>query len=71
MCVAVSRAKLGLYVLGNFAMFARYSKTWAEIVKRMDGRIGRSLELTCKEHQQRAEIKEPSDFKKAVPEGRF
>ena len=70
-CVALSRARHGLYCIGNFAMLAEKSELWKNIVKDMNkqGTIGESLKLVCKNHPDRViHAKCADDFKKA-PEG--
>ena len=51
-CVALSRARHGMYVIGNFTMFAAASELWSTICESMArrGRIGDSLALQCHVH---------------------
>ena len=70
-CVALSRAREGLYCIGNFALLADKSELWKRIVKDMKEQdaIGESLELVCTNHPERIiHAKVADDFKKA-PEG--
>ena len=70
-CVALSRARQGLYCIGNFGMLAEKNELWKQIVKDMKARgaIGESLQLVCKNHPDRViQAKVADDFKKA-PEG--
>ncbi|KAL4220570.1 NFX1-type zinc finger-containing protein 1 [Mactra antiquata] len=71
-CVALSRAKKGFYVIGNFDLLKSQSKLWNEIVIDMKNkdRIGEGLELYCQNHPDNDRIvaKEPTDFLRA-PEG--
>ena len=70
-CVALSRARKGLYCIGNFALLAEKSELWRRIVKAMkeEDAIGESLELVCSNHPERViHAKDVDDFKKA-PEG--
>ncbi|XP_062590993.1 NFX1-type zinc finger-containing protein 1-like [Saccostrea cucullata] len=73
-CVALSRAKIGLYVIGNFDIIRKFSyrcKLWGKAIKRMeqDGAFGKGLPLFCRIHQStRIHAVLPSDFDKA-PEG--
>ncbi|XP_053404555.1 NFX1-type zinc finger-containing protein 1-like [Mercenaria mercenaria] len=71
-CVALSRAKYGFYVLGNFNQLAAYSTLWKRITDEMkeNGCFGNGLKLCCQNHPQDNAIVavEPGDFKKA-PEG--
>ena len=70
-CVALSRARKGLFCIGNFALLAEKSELWRSIVEKMKKQdaIGRSLELVCSNHPDRViHAKDVDDFKKA-PEG--
>lgn len=71
-CVALSRAKLGLYVIGNFTLMSDKSKLWSSIVDhaRRQQFLGEALPLYCQNHPNDDVmlVTEPSDFKKA-PEG--
>ena len=51
-CVAISRARVGFYVIGNFEMFARKSTLWARLVESLDsaGAIDEALGLYCQNH---------------------
>lgn len=52
-CVALSRAKHGLYIIGNMSNLSKSSAIWrdilAELVKQRA--IGSELELKCQTHQ--------------------
>ena len=70
-CVALSRAKLGLYVLGNFAIFTMKNELWEQIIKRVEQQSckGNALPLFCQNHPDfKLEASKPEDFDKA-PEG--
>ena len=71
-CVALSRARVGFYVVGNFEMFARKSKLWARLVESLDstGTIGETLSLYCQNHpaEERLTVSVGDGFRKA-PEG--
>ena len=55
-CVALSRARMGLYVVGNFKHLARNSDLWSKMVQRAKdkGAIGDSLRLACQNHPDQA-----------------
>jgi helicase required for RNAi-mediated heterochromatin assembly 1 len=62
-CVALSRARNGLYIFGNMDMFARVSGTW-EIVQRIMSdplipRTGREFPITCEKHGNTCMIMSP------------
>ena len=71
-CVALSRAKHGLYILGNFDHLAAHSTLWKQISTYMKGKghFGEGLELYCQNHPKDSPllVKNSEDFKKA-PEG--
>ncbi|XP_021346781.1 NFX1-type zinc finger-containing protein 1-like, partial [Mizuhopecten yessoensis] len=71
-CVALSRAKKGLYVIGNFDMFESRNSRWADVVQKVKtaGQFGKALSLYCQNHLQAEGIQaeDASDFTKS-PEG--
>ncbi|CAL1546453.1 unnamed protein product [Lymnaea stagnalis] len=70
-CVALSRAKMGLYVIGNFAGLSEKSDLIREITREAKhlGYLSDHLVLTCLRHKGKETIiREPRDFKN-VPEG--
>lgn len=70
-CVAMSRAKKGLYVIGNFAMLSEKSDLWRKFVDHATKNkfIGEGLSLFCENHPNDTESHltavNPSDFKKS------
>ena len=71
-CVSLSRAKKGMYVIGNFSMLRNKEKTkWPAILAELDGKgfVGSGLPLCCQIHPKEVIIaKAPDDFSKC-PEG--
>ena len=70
-CVAMSRAKSGLYVVGNFDMLASANELWSKIVKDAKDMecFGNSLPLSCQNHTHtKIQASCCEDFDKA-PEG--
>ncbi|XP_021348896.1 NFX1-type zinc finger-containing protein 1-like [Mizuhopecten yessoensis] len=71
-CVALSRAKKGMFVIGNMDMMAQGSKLWKNIVShaQKERMIGEGLRLVCQNHPEDKGLmaKVPGDFRKA-PEG--
>ena len=64
-CVALSRAKMGLYVIGNFAMLKKGGGTeWMNIIEDMEKRelIGNSLLLYCSHHNEITPVSSGDDF---------
>jgi len=57
-CVALSRARVGLYVVGNLRHLARNSELWSKMVQqaRESRSIGDSLRLACQNHPNEAQI---------------
>ncbi|XP_068451312.1 NFX1-type zinc finger-containing protein 1 [Clinocottus analis] len=69
-CVALSRAKKGLYCIGNSAMLGQV-KLWSNIFHtlREKDQIGRALTLCCQNHPElKVKAADADDFKQA-PEG--
>ncbi|NXA73722.1 ZNFX1 protein, partial [Thryothorus ludovicianus] len=69
-CVALSRAKKGLYCIGNMRMLGKVP-LWNKIIETLEknGCIGRSLELCCQNHPEtKTQVSTGEDFNK-VPEG--
>ena len=64
-CVAMSRAKHGLYVIGNFSkLFITKSSLWRSLVQTMKTKekFGTSLPLVCKGHGTTTEVRTSEDF---------
>ncbi|CAG4956216.1 unnamed protein product [Colias eurytheme] len=70
-CVALSRAREGLYIFGNMSMLKNQSELWKKINGTLGNAcaIGTTLELRCQSHPDYiTQIDSPTDFEK-VPEG--
>ena len=71
-CVCLSRAKIGLYVMGNFKHLAAGTKLWRNIVHSLEKTecIGYELRLYCQNHPNKKGIRvsKAVDFEQA-PEG--
>ena len=69
-CVALSRAKCGLYCIGNFDFLQQCSKLWSALVDdvRSDGLLGDKLPLHCARHDITTLVASEADFSK-VPDG--
>lgn len=71
-CVSLSRAKRGLYIIGNLSMLRGKDKTvWPEIISDLEecGCVGKALPLQCRVHaESKVLAEEPEDFLKC-PEG--
>lgn len=70
-CVALSRAKIGFYVIGNFEIFSEQSKLWNSILLMLKSQelVGHALTLCCANHPNRnVQVRSYSDFAQA-PEG--
>ena len=70
-CVALSRARKGLFCIGNFNLLASKGRLWQDIVVEMKtkGCFGKSLKLVCRNHpKQITEVRTAADFLN-VPEG--
>ncbi|NXB12477.1 ZNFX1 protein, partial [Cnemophilus loriae] len=69
-CVALSRAKKGLYCIGNMRMLGKVP-LWNKIIQVLgeSGHIGQSLELCCQNHPEtKTQVSTGEDFNR-VPEG--
>ncbi|XP_039935790.1 NFX1-type zinc finger-containing protein 1 [Hirundo rustica] len=69
-CVALSRAKKGLYCIGNMRMLGKVP-LWSKIIQTLgkSGHIGQSLELCCQNHPEiKTQVSKGEDFNR-VPEG--
>ncbi|XP_063260631.1 NFX1-type zinc finger-containing protein 1 [Prinia subflava] len=69
-CVALSRAKKGLYCIGNMRMLGKVP-LWSKIIQTLgkNGHIGQSLELCCQNHPEtKTQVSTGEDFNR-VPEG--
>ncbi|XP_015772028.1 PREDICTED: NFX1-type zinc finger-containing protein 1-like isoform X6 [Acropora digitifera] len=70
-CVALSRARKGFFIIGNSTVLARESSLWRNIFKDMreQGAMGRELSLTCQNHPKNGiQASSATDFDKA-PKG--
>ena len=70
-CVALSRAKMGFYCIGNFQLLRKEGEIWENLVPILEKKklIGPALRLRCANHPDTVtEIKTMEDFSK-VPEG--
>ncbi|NXQ36607.1 ZNFX1 protein, partial [Alaudala cheleensis] len=69
-CVALSRAKKGLYCIANMKMLGKVP-LWNKIIQTLEknGHIGQSLELCCQNHPEtKTQVSTGEDFNR-VPEG--
>ncbi|XP_067650930.1 NFX1-type zinc finger-containing protein 1-like [Haliotis asinina] len=70
-CVALSRAKEGMFAVGNFHLFAEKSPLWASIVETLQSTnsVGPHLLLRCRNHpEMTVPVSNAGDFDKA-PKG--
>ncbi|XP_052081591.1 NFX1-type zinc finger-containing protein 1-like [Mytilus californianus] len=70
-CVALSRAKIGLYVIGNFELLKSRSELWNNIVIDAENRksVGSKLHLTCQNHKNSTYVSKPDDFDQVADGG--
>ncbi|XP_022686760.1 NFX1-type zinc finger-containing protein 1-like isoform X2 [Varroa jacobsoni] len=63
-CVALSRAKKGLYCVGNLAMLAKASGTWHAISAKLLNRgcVKKGIELICERHSRKLLASTPEEF---------
>ncbi|KAK3589664.1 hypothetical protein CHS0354_015168 [Potamilus streckersoni] len=71
-CVALSRARKGFYVIGNFGFLTRHSELWQDIIETLEKeeRLGKALNLYCQNHPNDGfKAADAHDFEKFAPEG--
>ena len=70
-CVALSRARKGLYCIGNLDLFAKTSKLWENIIKTLKEKslFGTQLTLKCQLHQNENLVSSSEDFKQYMEGG--
>lgn len=71
-CVALSRAKVGFYCIGNFNMLCEKSTLWESILKEIEAKqlVNEGIQLCCNNHPTTAfTAKMPIDFTKQAPDG--
>ena len=70
-CVALSRARKGLYCIGNFDLLSSQSELWRKIIwdLKANSSIGKALALECQSHHTEALVKTAKDFGEKVPHG--
>lgn len=71
-CVALSRAKHGLYITGNMEVLSASSKLWSKVREDLTnmGSIGNFLTLRCQNHpEQLISVSSGKDFLDKSPEG--
>ena len=63
-CVALSRARQGLYCIGNFSLLKTKCKLWQEICDDLEkhNAIGECLQLVCKNHSNVTHVLTSHDF---------
>ena len=69
-CVALSRARQGLYCIGNFTMLRSQVPLWDTIMSDMEskGKLGDGLVLYCSNHPETSfTAKASQDFEKKAP----
>uniref|UniRef100_A0A1I8A7B5 AAA family ATPase n=1 Tax=Steinernema glaseri TaxID=37863 RepID=A0A1I8A7B5_9BILA len=70
-CVAMSRAKMGLYVLGNIDFLADDCELWDRMKTTLENRgvLSNVLPIVCQDHGRHQDITIWRDFAKAAAEG--
>lgn len=70
-CVALSRAKKGLYCIGNFDLLSSVSELWKDIVSSLknDDLIDSSVNLICQKHSITTNVRFIRDFKRVSDGG--
>ena len=70
-CVALSRAKKGLYIIGNREILAKKSSLWKTILDGLhkNGCVGKYLTLVCRNHGKENHVSSDKEFQEKVPNG--
>ncbi|KAK3595714.1 hypothetical protein CHS0354_025336 [Potamilus streckersoni] len=71
-CVALSRAREGLFVIGNMTCLRQASDLWEKVISKAEtqGLCGKHLELKCVKHKENKMIVQtPQDFEKYTDGG--
>ncbi len=72
--VALSRAREGMYILGNATNLSSRSKMWREVVEELRKRdcLGSALPVACQRHPQKVEfVSKPGQLPRIAPDGKF
>jgi hypothetical protein len=73
--VLLSRAKYGMYLLGNAELMANESPDmWAKVIQMLKSRnppqVGDSFPIICSQHpNNRSDVKNPKQFDEFAPDG--
>lgn len=70
--VLLSRAKHGMYLLGNAELMANKSQMWADVIGMLRSRnqVGDSFPILCPQHpNNRNNVKIPQQFAEFAPDG--
>ncbi|XP_041378518.1 NFX1-type zinc finger-containing protein 1-like [Gigantopelta aegis] len=70
-CVILSRAREGLYIIGNMNMLKEKSTLWGEVLLKAEEtqNIGKILKLKCEKHKVEIAVEKPEDFAKIADGG--
>ncbi|CAO4363860.1 unnamed protein product [Caenorhabditis nigoni] len=71
-CVALTRAQHGMYVIGNAAYLSKAGRLWNNLVNSnldQQGLVSYEIPIKCVAHGNVALVKDPVDFKRLSPEG--
>ncbi|KAI0779559.1 hypothetical protein C8Q74DRAFT_1217042 [Fomes fomentarius] len=70
--VALSRAREGMYILGNATNLSSRSKMWREVVEELRKRdcLGSAIPVACQRHPQKVEfVSKPGQLPRIAPDG--
>ena len=70
--MALSRARLGLYILGNADDLSSHSPEWRKIIEhlKLSGALSGAIPLACQRHPNTEQlVSGPGDFLQVVPDG--
>lgn len=72
MIVALSRAREGMYIMGNATNLSARSKMWREIIEELEKRdcLGAAFPVACQRHPHTVEmISKPGQLPRIAPDG--
>ncbi|KAG8196384.1 hypothetical protein JTE90_009599 [Oedothorax gibbosus] len=69
--IALSRARKGLFCIGNFSFYSSCSASWNNIVEKLKSKenIGPAISLTCFKHKKDIFAKSPENIRELIKDG--
>jgi len=70
--VALSRAREGLYILGNAPILSSKSQMWGSVIEELEAQqlVGPAFPIVCHQHPENVEyVSEPGRLRQIAPDG--